>query len=330
MGKAEKHGNTTPAAHDHLEGANAHKQAGAAEGKAGAGHAKAGIGEKISKNVAETKEKLHIGNKHGEATAAKEEHKAAEKGHKSAAAGHVENMAGHADAGASHVNDAHSHETGAKGVSGQSGYSTGAATGATGATAGTATGARTGTTGHSTGGNVIDQKYYTSTEDRPVDQEQVDRHREHNMYEKDFKQEVNATGRERMVGRDTEVIGGAERVVGQQHVEGDPSQLIAANLPKGALSERPGGEGWVQGKKGPVCESTEFAVAGDRAVDKEHVTALKEHREFEKEFEINTKYAGEKNLGRTKEALGSERNVIAEKTTTPCEGHPTLGGSKNI
>jgi hypothetical protein len=55
----------------------------------------------------------------------------------------------------------------------QSGYSTGAATGATGATAGTATGARTGTTGHSTGGNVIDQKYYTSTEDRPVDQEQV-------------------------------------------------------------------------------------------------------------------------------------------------------------
>jgi hypothetical protein len=30
------------------------------------------------------------------------------------------------------------------------------------------------------------------------------------------------------------------------------------------------------------------------------------------------------------EALGSERNVIAEKTTTPCEGHPTLGGSKNI
>jgi hypothetical protein len=148
------------------------------------------------------------------------------------------------------------------------------------------------------------------------------------MYEKDFKQEVNATGRERMVGRDTEVIGGAERVVGQQHVEGDPSQLIAANLPvssphqlsqkgkkiaplsetahrvscpalallacslkrkgktklgsqnvfftqnaisllqKGALSERPGGEGWVQGKKGPVCESTEFAVAGDRAVDK--------------------------------------------------------------
>jgi hypothetical protein len=42
--------------------------------------------------VAETKEKLHIGNKHGEATAAKEEHKAAEKGHKSAAAGHVENV----------------------------------------------------------------------------------------------------------------------------------------------------------------------------------------------------------------------------------------------
>jgi len=30
------------------------------------------------------------------------------------------------------------------------------------------------------------------------------------------------------------------------------------------------------------------------------VTALKEHREFEKEFEINTKFEGEKALGRTK------------------------------
>ena len=35
---------------------------------------------------------------------------------------------------------------------------------------------------------MIDKKYYTATEDRPLDQEQVDRHREHNLYEKDFKQ----------------------------------------------------------------------------------------------------------------------------------------------
>jgi len=35
---------------------------------------------------------------------------------------------------------------------------------------------------------VIDKKYYTTIEDRPIDQEQVDRHREHNLYEKDFKQ----------------------------------------------------------------------------------------------------------------------------------------------
>jgi len=312
MGKDEKHGNTTPAAHSHLQGADAHKQAGAQEGKAGAGHAKAGIGEKLSKNVDETKEKLHIGNKHGEATAAKEHHKHNEKEHMSAAASHADNAADHAHAGAQHVEKAHSHETGAQGT-----------------TTGATTGATTGVTGSHTGvgGNVIDKKYYTTTEDRPVDQEQVDRHREHNLYEKDFKQEVNATGRERQIGSETEVVGAAERVIGQKHVEGDASRLVEANLPKGALNERPGGEGWVQGKKGPVCESTEFAVGGDRAVDKEHVTALKEHRDFEKEFEINTKYEGEKALGKAKEGLGNERNVIAEKTTTPCEGHPTLGAN---
>lgn len=64
----------------------------AQEGKAGAGHAKAGIGEKLSKNVDETKEKLHIGNKHGEATAAKEHHKHNEKEHMSAAASHADNV----------------------------------------------------------------------------------------------------------------------------------------------------------------------------------------------------------------------------------------------
>lgn len=30
------------------------------------------------------------------------------------------------------------------------------------------------------------------------------------------------------------------------------------------------------------------------------MTALKEHRDFEKEFEINTKYEGEKALGKAK------------------------------
>ena len=64
----------------------------AREGKAGAGHAKAGLGEKVNKNVAEAKEKLHIGNKHGEATAAKEHHKQNEKEHKAAAAGHVDKV----------------------------------------------------------------------------------------------------------------------------------------------------------------------------------------------------------------------------------------------
>jgi hypothetical protein len=320
MGKAEKHGDTTPEAHNQLQGANAHKQAGAQEGKAGAGHAKAGIGEKLSKNVAETKEKLHIGNKHGEATAAKEHHKANEKEHKAAAAGHAEKVADHADAGASRVDKAHSHETANRETSS---HTTGHTTGVAGGTTGLTTGATTGT-----GAGVIDKKYYTATEDRPVDQEQVDRHREHNLYQKDFKQEVNATGRERQIGAETEVIGAAERVVGANQVEGDASRIIQANLPTGARSERPGGEGWVQGKKGPVCESTEFAVAGDRTVDKEHVTALKEHRNFEKEFEINTKLEGERAVGQTKEGLGSERNVVDVKPKpTPCNNHPTLGAN---
>jgi len=78
---------------------------------------------------------------------------------------------------------------------------------------------------------VIDKKYYTTIEDRPIDQEQVDRHREHNLYEKDFKQEVNATGRERQIGSNTEVVGAAEHIIGQNHMEGDVSRLIEANLP---------------------------------------------------------------------------------------------------
>ena len=52
----------------------------------------------------------------------------------------------------------------------------------------------------------------------------------------------------------------------------------------GATAQRPGGEGWVQGKAGPICDTTQFAVTGDITVDKERVTNLKEHREFEKEF----------------------------------------------
>jgi hypothetical protein len=301
LSKDEKHGKTSAGTHSHLQGAEAHQKAGVVEGKAGAGHAKAGLGEQVSKNVAETKEKLHIGNKHGEATAAKEHHKQNEDVHKAKAAGHAESVVDHTQAGIAHVDKARSHDK----AQGNIGHRAGVPNNAS---------------------KVIDKKYYTTIEDRPIDQEQVDRHREHNLYEKDFKQEVNATGRERQIGSNTEVVGAAEHIIGQNHMEGDVSRLIEANLPKGALSERPGGDGWVQGKKGPVCESTEFAVTGDRTVDKEHVTALKEHREFEKEFEINTKFEGEKALGRTKEGLGSERTIIAEKTTTPCDGHPTLGG----
>jgi hypothetical protein len=50
-------------------------------------------------------------------------------------------------------------------------------------------------------------------------------------------------------------------------------------------------------KKCPQILTVQFSQL---PIVQEHVTALKEHREFEKEFEINTKYAGEKNLGRTK------------------------------
>ena len=44
-------------------------------------------------------------------------------------------------------------------------------------------------------------------------------------------QEVNATGRERQVGANTEVVGAAERIIGQNQVEADAAPVIAANLP---------------------------------------------------------------------------------------------------
>lgn len=60
-----------------------------------------------------------------------------------------------------------------------------------------------------------------------------------------------------------------ERVIGQDHhVHAHPHDHIARALPKGAVADRPGGEGWVQGKAGPVCDSTTFEVTGDRTVDK--------------------------------------------------------------
>ncbi len=60
-----------------------------------------------------------------------------------------------------------------------------------------------------------------------------------------------------------------ERVIGQDHhVHAHPHDHIARALPKGAIADRPGGEGWVQGKAGPICDSTTFEVTGDRTVDK--------------------------------------------------------------
>ena len=66
----------------------------------------------------------------------------------------------------------------------------------------------------------------------------------------------------------------------------------------GALTERPGGEGWVQTKVGPICDTNTFSISGDRTVDKERVTDLREHREFEKEFEVKTRLVGERLLNR--------------------------------
>ena len=60
-----------------------------------------------------------------------------------------------------------------------------------------------------------------------------------------------------------------ERVIGQDHhVHAHPHDHITRALPKGAVADRPGGEGWVQGKAGPICDSTTFEVTGDRTVDK--------------------------------------------------------------
>jgi hypothetical protein len=313
INKAEKHGNTDPHTHANMQGAHAHKNAGVEEGRGGAQHGKEALKEKVAKNAAEAKETLHIGNKQGQATEAKEEHKAAEKAHKAAAGQHVDKATDHAHAGAGYAENARSHETG----TGTAGNGVRSGTGVAG----------TGVTGTGAGGNVIDQKYYTTTEDRPVDQEEVVKYREHNPYEKQYTQDVHATGRERQLGADTEVIGSAERVIGQDHaVQGHPQHFIDRNLPKGALDERPGGAGWVQGKPGPTCDEKTFGIQGDRTVDKEHTTALKEHRDFEKEFEINTREQGERQLGTGvhPEVLDQQRNVVGVKKTTPCEGHPEL------
>ncbi len=46
--------------------------------------------------------------------------------------------------------------------------------------------------------------------------------------------------------------------------------MVCMPLQEGAVSQRPGGEGWVQGKAGPICDTTSFAVTGDITVDKVH------------------------------------------------------------
>jgi hypothetical protein len=176
-------------------------------------------------------------------------------------------------------------------------------------------------------GKIIDCKYYTTIEDRPVDQQLVEKVREHTPFEQEYKTSVQATGRERQLKTDVEALGAEERVIGSETVvQGQPHKVIERHLPEGYLNERPGGEGWVQGKPGPVCDEKTFAVEGDRIVDKERVTALKEHREFEKEFEVKTRMEGTrlKGEGVHPEVIDRQRVVTGEAHTTPCEGHPEL------
>lgn len=194
----------------------------------------------------------------------------------------------------------------------------------------------TGTTGvtdntrsttHNESGQVIDRKFYTGVEDRPQEQALVEQYREHNPYAKQYETTVQHTGRERLVGSSIEALGTTERVIGQDHVvHGQAHDHIARALPKGAVADRPGGEGWVQGKAGPICDSTTFEVTGDRTVDMERVTNLREHREFEKEFEVKTQLTGERNLerGANTEQLNRERVLLDEKNKNACAGHPNV------
>jgi hypothetical protein len=178
-----------------------------------------------------------------------------------------------------------------------------------------------------TPGAVIDRKYYTGTEDRPQEQALVEQYREHNPYEKQYETTVQHTGRERHIGSSIEALGTQEKVVDtKHHVHTNPHDLIARALPEGAVSQRPGGEGWVQGKAGPICDTTSFAVTGDITVDKERVTNLREHREFEKEFEVKTALVGERALDEAAqvEQLKRERILLDEKHKNACEGHPDV------
>lgn len=54
---------------------------------------------------------------------------------------------------------------------------------------------------------------------------------------------------------------------------------------------------WVNGTPGPISERKTFAISGDRAVDKERVTQQKQHKEFEKEYEVVTHAKGERVTG---------------------------------
>lgn len=56
----------------------------------------------------------------------------------------------------------------------------------------------------------------------------------------------------------------------------------------------------MQGKAGPICDTTQFSVTGDITVDKERVTNLKEHREFEKEFGMSISHPSEFDRGAKK------------------------------
>jgi hypothetical protein len=158
-----------------------------------------------------------------------------------------------------------------------------AATAATG-TAATGT-AATGTATAATGAEV-DRKYFTEHEDRAEEQVLVEKFKEHRPYVQEYETVVQPTGRVREVGGHVESLGSEVRTVGsevrQEKVD------IERHLPEGAVGQRPGGEGWVQGKPGPVVDSATFEVGGERVVDKERLTQLREHRDVEKEFEVRT------------------------------------------
>jgi hypothetical protein len=79
-----------------------------------------------------------------------------------------------------------------------------------------------------------------------------------------------------------------------------------------------------------VCDRQTFSTVEDRPVVRERKEYILEHNPVEKEFVVETKFAGEHAIGGgATEHIGTEVNVVSEAPrTSPCDGAQDIGAQR--